>query len=180
MSKVILYTAVSLDGYIATKEGGIEFLDHPSYVLPEEDYGYEKFLSSIDAVVMGYNTYAKILDFEGAYPYSKQENYIISNSDNIALAGGNISVHTGDVKSLVEQLKKDGKNIWIVGGGATNARLHEADLIDELHLTFIPTTLGDGIPLFRANSMSTMWKTQKVESYANGLVQLILTKNSSI
>lgn len=177
MSKVTLYTAVSLDGLIATKEGGIEFLDHPAYVLPEEDYGYESFLSDIDAVVMGYNSYAKILQFEGEYPYKGMDNYVLSNEEDIALATDDINVVTSDTCDLIKKLKEENKNVWIVGGGATNAKLHECGLIDEMVLTYIPTTLGNGIPLFRENNGSAMWTTKHVQAYPNGLVQMILVKN---
>ena len=60
MPKAILYTAVTLDGYIADAQGGIEFLDHPLFRLPDEDYGYSAFYESIDAVIMGHNTFEKI------------------------------------------------------------------------------------------------------------------------
>jgi dihydrofolate reductase len=79
--------------------------------------------------------------------------------------------------ALLQELKEQGKQIWIVGGGATNARFHEADLIDELILTYIPTMLGNGIPLFRENEGKSEWKTEGVRSYSNGLVQLHLVRS---
>ena len=68
MPKTILYTAVTLDGYIADTNGGIDFLDHPLFRLPDEDYGYNSFYEGIDAVIMGHNTFEKIKSFEGSYP----------------------------------------------------------------------------------------------------------------
>ena len=178
MSKAILYTAVSLDGLIASKEGGIEFLDHPRYQLPEEDYGYEAFYSMIDVVVMGYNTYAKILSFEGEYPYQGVENVVLSTKEgDIELINEDIHVESRPVCEVVRDLKAAGKTIWIVGGGATNAALHEGGLIDEMFLTYVPTTLGEGIPLFRSNAGSYMWHTEGVRSYPNGLVQVHLSKS---
>jgi len=177
MGRTILYTAVSLDGYIADTEGKIDFLDHPRFDLPDEDYGYETFMEGIDTIVMGHKTYAQILQFEGGYPYKGKHSIVLSRDTDIPLANENIEVFTEGSVDLLKELKGQGKRIWIVGGGATNARFHEADLIDELILTYIPTMLGNGIPLFRKNDAKSEWKTEGVRSYPNGLVQLHLVKS---
>ena len=175
MSKVILYTAVSLDGYIAELDGSIAFLDDPQYRLPEEDYGYSAFYDSIDTVVMGYNTFAQIQSFEGDYPYQGKESVVLS-SKPIADAPSGIEVCTDPCESRVAALKGEGKNVWIIGGGATNAILHEKALIDELYLTFLPITLGQGVPMFRANKGHYQWSTEGVRTYPNGVVQMHLVK----
>lgn len=177
MGRTILYTAVSLDGYIADNEGKIDFLDHPRFDLPDEDYGYETFMEGIDTIIMGHKTYAQILQFEGGYPYKGKHSIVLSRDTDIPLANENIEVFTEGSVDLLKELKEQGKRIWIVGGGATNARFHEADLIDELILTYIPTMLGNGIPLFRKNDAKSEWKTEGVRSYPNGLVQLHLVKS---
>lgn len=177
MGQTILYTAVSLDGYIADTERKIDFLVHPRFELPDEDYGYEVFMHGIDTIVMGYNTYAQILHFEGGYPYKGKHSIVLSRDTNIPLADENVEVFTEGAVTLLKELKEQGKRIWIVGGGATNARFHEANLIDELILTYIPTMLGNGIPLFRENEGKSEWKTEGVRSYPNGLVQLHLIKS---
>ena len=177
MGRTILYTAVSLDGYIADNEGKIDFLDHPRFDLPDEDYGYETFMEGIDTIVMGHKTYTQILQFEGGYPYKGKHSIVLSRDTDIPLVHENIEVFTEGSVALLKELKEQGKRIWIVGGGATNARFHEADLIDELILTYIPTMLGNGIPLFRENDAKSEWKTEGVRSYPNGLVQLHLVKS---
>ena len=177
MGRTILYTAVSLDGYIADINGKIDFLDHPRFDLPDEDYGYEAFMEGIDTIVMGYNTNAQILQFEGGYPYKGKHSIVLSRDANIPLADENVEVFTDGSVALLKALKEQGKRIWIVGGGATNARFHEADLIDELILTYIPAMLGNGIPLFRENEGQSEWKTESVRSYPNGLVQLHLVRS---
>lgn len=175
MSKITLYTAVTLDGYIAEQDGGIDFLDHPKFALPGEDYGYAKFYSEVDVVIMGYNTFDQIQGFEGPYPYEGKESIVFSKED--IEVPSFVEVYTGKCSDLVAELKKKGKNVWIVGGGATNANLHESGLIDELYLTYIPVTLGKGVPLFRANNGHFEWKTEGVRTYPNGLVQMHLSKN---
>jgi len=179
MSKTILYTAVTLDGYIAEANGSVAFLDNPYYALPEEDYGYAEFYNSVDVVVMGYNTYKQISEFEGAYPYHGKRSIILSNTSDVPVVDEGVEIRTDSASSVVRELKKEHSNIWIIGGGATNARLHEEGLIDELILTYIPITLGAGIPLFRANEGSHAWKNVGTRSYPNGLVQMTLTLSKS-
>ncbi len=177
MSKTILYTAVSLDGYIADEHGKIDFLDHPRFELPEEDYGYAAFLDTVDTIIMGYNTYAQIISFEGGYPYSGKECIVLSRSKDIELADPSITVSTDASVDVLRAQKVSNKVIWLVGGGATNAQLHSLDLIDEMILTYIPTTLGKGIPLFRENDQVLEWSNIKTKSYPNGLVQIHLVRS---
>lgn len=175
MSKTTLYTAVTLDGYIAEKDGSVAFLDNPRYALPEEDYGYAEFYNAVGYVVMGYNTYKQITEFEGDFPYKGKKSIVISHSEDVDIVDEGVEVKTGSTVEVVRDLKKSGERIWIVGGGATNARLHEDGLIDELILTYIPITLGSGIPLFRENNGGNSWKNISTRSYPNGLVQMTLS-----
>jgi len=179
MGQTILYTAVSIDGYIADSSGNIDFLDRPQFQIPEEDYGYNDFLISVDTIIMGYRTYLQIINFEGEFPYKGKHTIVLSRDENITVADEEIEVFTDSSITLLRDLKKKGKKIWIVGGGATNARFHSAELIDEMILTIIPTTLGKGIPLFRGNEGKSNWTTKNVTSYPNGLIQVHLAKASS-
>ena len=179
MSKTILYTAVTLDGYIAAKDGSVAFLDNKNYAIPEEDYGYVAFYKSVDVVVMGYNTYKQVSEFEGAYPYHGKRSIVLSNDTAVTSVDEGVEIRTEATADVVRELQKEHTNIWIIGGGATNARLHEEGLIDELILTYIPITLGEGVPLFRANSSTYAWKNTATRSYPNGLVQMTLSLDKS-
>ncbi|MGB2274765.1 MAG: dihydrofolate reductase family protein [Schleiferiaceae bacterium] len=173
---ITLYTAVTLDGYIATKEGSVDFLENPRYRLPDEDYGYNGFFEGIDVVVMGYNTYKQIINFEGEYPYGSKESIVLSKEQEVDLSNNEIKITTEPDKTVVERLKKENKNVWIIGGGATNARVHESKLIDRMILTYLPITLGAGVPLFRENKSSIEWKNIGTQTFANGLIQIILER----
>ena len=177
MPKAILYTAVTLDGYIADTKGGIDFLDHPLFRLPDEDYGYNVFYENIDAIIMGHNTFEKIKSFEGSYPYSDKHSVILSSKETLAdgVSDG-IEVNNDSAEVALTNLMSRFEAVWIVGGGATNAKLHGAGLIDEMILTYIPTTLGAGIPLFRSNESMSNWKNIATKTYPNGLVQMHLAK----
>ena len=176
MGKTTLYTAVTLDGYIAKSDGSVAFLDDPMYQLPDEDYGYRSFYDSIDVVLMGYNTYKQVSEFEIDYPYKGKKSIIISSSSEISVSEEGVVVSTDAAEDVVRKLKLSDQNIWIIGGGATNARVHEAGLIDEMILTYLPITLGSGIPLFRSNNTSQDWKNMGSRSFPNGLVQITLAK----
>ena len=177
MPKAILYTAVTLDGYIAVTNGGIDFLDHPLFRLPDEDYGYNAFYESIDAIIMGHNTFEKIKSFEGTYPYPDKHSVILSSKETLADGVSEvIQVSSAPAEVALANLTSRFETVWIVGGGATNAKLHHAGLIDEMILTYIPTTLGAGVPLFRSNESMSNWKNIATKTYPNGLVQMHLAK----
>lgn len=173
---ITLYTAVSLDGYIAEKDGRVDFLDNPYYRLPDEDYGYLSFYDQIQAVVMGFNTYKQIVSFEGDYPYQGKRSIVFSQKDHNEVLHDGVEITRDSEASVVQTLKNEGKNVWIIGGGATNARLHQSGLIDRMILTYLPITLGKGIPMFRENDQQTHWKNSGTRTFANGLVQITLDK----
>ncbi len=80
MREVILYSASSLDSYIARTDGRVDWLEYPRFTLPGEDFGYEEFLKSVDTTLMGNNTYQLILGFGGPFPYRDTTNYVFSRS----------------------------------------------------------------------------------------------------
>ncbi|WP_319370241.1 dihydrofolate reductase family protein [uncultured Ilyobacter sp.] len=142
-----VYIATSLDGYIATEDGGIEWLsDIPNP--NNSDYGFNAFIQKIDAIVMGRNTFEKVLSF-GQWPYEKKV-FVFSNK--LKKVPGNLTekvkIITGDVKTVVADINKMGfVNLYIDGGKTIQSFLKEG-LIDEMIITRIPILLGAGIPLF--------------------------------
>ena len=176
MGKTTLYTAVTLDGYIAKSDGSVAFLDDAMYQLPDEDYGYRAFYDSIDVVLMGYNTYKQISNFEIDYPYACKKSIVISSHSEVAVSEEGVVISTDPAEDVLRKLRLGDQNIWIIGGGATNARVHEAGLIDEMILTYLPITLGAGIPLFRSNNATQDWKNIGSRSFPNGLVQITLAR----
>ncbi len=173
---ITLYTAVTLDGYIATKEGSVDFLENPRYRLPDEDYGYNGFFGTV-----GIFTF-KIYDlFIGIVTHNHhinalEESIVLSKEQEVDLSNNKIKITTEPDKTVVERLKKENKNVWIIGGGATNARIHETKLIDRMILTYLPITLGAGVPLFRENKSSIEWKNIGTHTFSNGLIQITLER----
>lgn len=175
MRKVILYCAASLDGYIARKDGSVDWLD--SIPNPEHsDYGYAQFYDSIDVTLMGNGTYKAVLGFGVDFPYQEKTNYVFSRTSTGTDAPF-IQYINDDVISFVNELKtKPGKNIWLVGGGQLNTTLLNAGLIDELIITLFPIILGDGIPTFADGALESHFKVVENKTFDNGLVQLTLNK----
>ena len=175
--KLILYSALSLDGFIARKDGTYDWLHDDDYAEGKEDYGYDRFLEKIDTILMGYNTYEDITRHGDVFPYDSPANFVFTRKQNLP-EDPNVTFITSEIVSFVSDLKSqnDGKNIWLVGGGHINSILSEHDLIDELILTYIPITLGDGIRIFHGNEIDRRYKLTDTTVYENGFVQLYLTQ----
>ncbi len=167
--KVILYIAMSLDGYIAKPDDDLSWL---SMVQTEgEDYGYAKFVADVDAAIVGRRTYDKVLSMGYAFPHHDKDCYIITRSEKPSV--GNVKFYTGDLKTLVTELKsKPGKNIYCDGGAEIVQLLMRYNLIDEFIISIIPIFLGDGIRLFKSGRPETYLQLLRSESFQSGLVQL--------
>lgn len=165
-----VYIAQSLDGFIADKNGGIEWLTE----IPNpdnSDFGFAEFMTNIDAVVMGRNTFEKVQSF-GVWPYMKPV-YVISSTLHILPKeySGKAEILNLKPSQIIERLKKDGlQNLYIDGGALIQSFLSN-DLIDELIITSIPILLGDGISLFGKLGRSLKFKFLKSEVLNNSLVK---------
>lgn len=167
--KVVLYIATSLDGYIATKDGDLNFLS--SVEKEGEDYGYYDFVKSVDAVIVGRKTYEKVLSMGFDFPHTDKKAYIITRTPRPSI--GSVQFYTGKLKSLVEELKsKEGKNIYCDGGAEIVNELMKHDLIDEYIISVIPVFLGDGIRLFKDGRSEQKLELLSAKSFDKGLVQL--------
>ncbi len=168
--KVILYIAMSLDGYIATKDHNIDFL---SLVEAEnEDYGYADFMQNVDTMIWGRKTYDKIqtLGVEIQSAYESKKIYVLSNS-RIG-SDGNIT-YFSDIEALINNLKaEEGKTIYCDGGSELVFQLLQHQLLDRLIVSVIPHLLGDGIRLFKDERPEQKLKLKRSISYPSGLIQL--------
>ncbi|MFD2308232.1 dihydrofolate reductase family protein [Enterococcus termitis] len=146
--EIILYIAVSLDGFIAELDGSIDFLGGGEELL-EDETSYQELMEKIDTVVMGRTTYDQVINelLPDQYPYEDKQSYIITS--HVETDSENLIFTSQNPVELIRGLKEEkGEAIWIVGGGSIIAPLVEANLIDTYIITTIPTILGKGIPLF--------------------------------
>ena len=167
----IVYIATSIDGYIADKEGGLDWL----HVIPNPDHsdlGFGVFLDRIDAIVMGRKTFDTVCSFDCDWPYSKP---VLVLSNSLASIPKEYKEKAELIRGpLVEVLKilnqKGYKNLYIDGGFTIQNFLKE-DLIDEMIITRIPILLGGGIPLFGELFEKMTFEHVKTEVLLNAMVQ---------
>lgn len=144
MRDAVLYIASSLDGFIADPDGNIDWL----LAFDSSQSSYARFIKSVDTILMGSTTYMQLITelSPSIWPYADMEVFVASRQYQIA---DNHVTFVQDPVNLLRMLKKkEGKTIWIVGGGKLIASLFDADLIDTLILTTVPVSIGKGIPLF--------------------------------
>lgn len=167
--KVILYIAMSVDGYIAKLDDDLAFL---SIVEQEgQDYGYFDFLETVDTVIMGRKTYSKVLAMGYEAPHNDKDTYIITRTPQPNI--GNIKFYTNGLKELITSLKQaQGANIFIDGGAEIVHELLKDNLIDEFYISIIPILLGEGIALFKGGRQESHLKLVEATSFEKGLVQL--------
>mgnify|MGYP003582825414 CR=1 FL=1 len=169
MRKLILYIATSLDGYIAKPNDDLSFL---SLVEQEgQDYGYADFVKTVDAVIVGRKTYEKVISMGYDFPHADKDAYIITRTPRPSV--GSIKFYTGNLKSLVDELKSThGKNIFCDGGAEIVNELLTENLIDEFIISVIPILLGSGIKLFKDGRPEQHLELVSIKQFEKGLVQL--------
>lgn len=165
-----VYVATSLDGYIARKDGSIDWLTEiPN---PEQsDYGFSDFMKRIDGIVMGRKTFELVQTFD-PWPYSKPIFVLSRTLKEIprALEGRAELLH-GPLEDVLESLRARGKKHLYVDGGKTIQSFLQLDLIDELIITLIPIILGSGIPLFAEMDREIRFQLVKTETLNKDLVK---------
>lgn len=167
--KVILYIAMSLDGYITKPNDDLGFL---SIVEQEgEDYGYSKFVESVDTVIMGRKTYDWVMTQVSEFPHANKQAFIVTRTARQSI--GSTHFYTENLEILVNQLKSgEGKDIFVDGGAEIVNELLKANLIDEFIISVIPILVGAGTKLFQDNRPETALELISSQSFAKGLVQL--------
>lgn len=168
MGKVILYIAVSLDGYIATEDGGVGWLD--GFNVPDEDYNYGAFMANVGAVIMGGKTYRQVLGF-GVWSYKGVTSYIVTSQPLADHPHDDVRKVEGDFTGLVQKINADtDKDIFFVGGAQLIKAFVEQDLIDEYQIALMPVILGRGIPLFLELDRVQKVTLTATKTYPSGVV----------
>lgn len=175
MRNVILFIAMSLDGYIADRNGKVDWLAGQDSNAETAD-SYAEFEKSIDTVIMGWTTYHQVMTelSPEQWPYEHLQTYVLTHRDCSSV--GTITFLSADPCSLVKELQgKDGKDIWICGGADVVRQLMAQDLIDTYHISIIPTILGGGTQLFPNGGQEIKLRLAAVNS-SNGIAELIYRK----
>jgi dihydrofolate reductase len=173
-----VFIGLSLDGFIAGKDGSIDWLtEHggpDSLDGPGEDYGYREFFSSVDAMVIGRNSFLTVLGF-GNWPYEDKKVLVmsrtLSGSDIPDELRNRVSVTSRDAEGVYAELKAQGARRLYVDGGLTIQGFLRAGRINDMTLTRIPILLGEGVPLFGPLPRYVRWEHIETSAYPSGLVQ---------
>ncbi len=163
-----VFVATSLDGYIARQDGALDWLPSDG----GEAHGYEGFLATVDAIVIGRKTFETVLTFD-AWPYGSKPVVVLSKTmwKLKAPDGAVCERMAGTPQQIADQLAQRGLEHLYVDGGVTIQGFLEAGLIQHFIITRIPVLLGSGIPLFGAFSHDIQFKHVSTRSYPSGMVQ---------
>ena len=166
MRKVVLGLGISLDGYIARRNGTVDFLFMP------KDYSMASFFANIDTAFMGRKTYDVSKKMGGGSFGPKMAVYVFSRTQPPGDRDG-VTFTNRSPAALVGQIRKQkGKDIWLFGGGELGRDFLKADLVDELYIGIVPVLLGEGIPLFPSGFPQRDFALIENKSFSKGLISL--------
>jgi dihydrofolate reductase len=165
--KASVFVGTSMDGFIARADGGLDWLPSGG----GEEHGYEAFIASVDALVIGRHTYETVLAFD-QWPYGSKVVYVLSSKPlQPAPPGAVVERLAGEPAALAAELTARGVRHAYIDGGITVQGFLRAGLIQRLIVTRVPVLIGSGIPLFGATGRDIFLRHVATRPYASGLVQ---------
>lgn len=166
---ITVFVGTSVDGFIARPDGALDFLPADG----GEPHGFDELLASVDALVMGRNTFETVLGFGGEWPYGSKRVVVLSSRavDLSAVSGGAVEAMGGEPAEVVERLARTGALNLYVDGGVTIQRFLRAGFVDRLVVTRVPVLIGQGIPLFGSLPADIRLRHVSTRSFPSGLVQ---------
>ena len=175
--KASVYIATSLDGFIAREDGSLDWLEGSGEEISQGenqggDYGYKAFMDSVDALVMGRNTFEKVLGF-GGWAYGEKP-VIVLSSRSLQIPkhlSKTVEAMSGSPEEVVERLSERGMKHLYIDGGVTVQRFLRVGLIQRLIISRIPILIGAGIPLFGPLEQDIKLRHIRTQSYPSGFVQ---------
>jgi len=177
-SRVTIHMVASLDGFIARKDGRVDWLETSDkfaggeILTPEF---VEAFLKTIDCYVMGSRTYETALDFEAkgfGWSYGDKPTFVLTRRE-LPRSRDTVEFYAGDLSQLVNaRLRPAFRAIWFVGGGMVSAQCLRLGLADEVRYSIMPILIGDGIAFFDSLDSDTALHLAEVKAYQSGMVGL--------
>jgi dihydrofolate reductase len=170
--------AASLDGFIARKDGGVDWLETSDEFADGDtmDPGFvDAFLKTIDCYVMGSRTYETALSFEAkglGWSYGDKPIFVLTSRD-LPRTRDTVEFYSGDLTQFVNgRLRSTVRTIWFVGGGVVSGECLRLGLADEVRYSILPILIGDGIPFFEKLDRDIALHLAEVKAYKNGIVEL--------
>jgi dihydrofolate reductase len=166
--RISVFVGASVDGYIARANHDLDWLPADG----GEPHGYDEFIASVDAIVIGRKTFEKVLTL-GPWPYGDKRVVVLSSRpvDLSAASGGVVEQMAGTPADIVSQLAASGAQHLYVDGGITIQRFLRAGLVQRLVITRVPVLIGDGIPLFGSLPADVPLRHVATRQFPSGLVQ---------
>jgi len=177
-SRVTIHMAASLDGFIARKEGSVDWLETSDEFAGGKTMDPElvgAFLKRIDCYVMGSRTYETALGFEAkglGWPYGDTPTIVLTRRE-LPRTRDTVELYSGDLAQLVNgRLRPAFRSIWSVGGGMVAAQCLRLGLADEVRYSILPILIGEGIPFFDGLGRDVALHLAEVDAYQSGIVEL--------
>ena len=177
-SRVTIHMVASLDGFIARKDGSVDWLETSDRFEGGEVMAPEsvaEFLRTIDCYVMGSRTYETALNFEArglGWSYGDTKTVVLTSRE-LRKTRSTVEFYAGDLQRLVEERLKPGfHNIWFVGGGTVSGECLRRGLADELRYSILPILIGDGIAFFEGLDRDVALHLLEVKACRSGIVAL--------
>ncbi|MGE3955241.1 MAG: dihydrofolate reductase family protein [Vicinamibacterales bacterium] len=177
-STVTIHMAASLDGFIARRDGRVDWMETSDRYENGESMSPEyvaAFLRSIDCYVMGSRTYETALAFEAqghGWAYGDTQTYVLT-SRTLPKTRASVEFHAGDLAQLVNGVLRPAfRNIWVAGGGQVAAECLRLGLADEVRYSILPVLIGDGIRFFEGLTTDVALHLAEQKAYRNGMVAL--------
>ena len=163
-----VFVGTSVDGFIARPNGELDFLSAGG----GEPHGYDEFIASVDAIVIGRKTFETVLAFP-EWPYGERRVVVLSSRplDLSTIGAGHVEQMSGEPAGIVSKLAASGARHVYVDGGVTIQRFLRAGQIQRLVITRVPVLIGEGIPLFGALPTDIRLHHVATQHYPSGLVQ---------
>ena len=177
-SRVTIHMAASLDGFIARKDGSVDWLETSDEFVGGDTMDaefVEAFLATIDCYVMGSRTYETALGFEAkglGWSYGDKPTFVLTRRE-LPRRRDTVAFYSGDLTRFVnERLRPTFRSIWFVGGGALSGECLRLGLADEIVYSILPIVIGDGISFFETLDRDVALHLAEVKAYASGMVEL--------
>src|SRR6516164_8869616 len=177
-SRVTIHMAASLDGFIARKDGRVDWMEVSDEFAGGETMApefVEAFLKTIDCYVMGSRTSETALSFEAkgfGWSYGDKPTFVLTSRE-LPRTRDTVEFYSGDLAQFVNgRLRPDFRSIWFVGGSVVAAECLRRGLADELRYSILPILIGDGIPFFGKLDRDIALHLEAVKAYKNGMVEL--------
>jgi dihydrofolate reductase len=177
-SCVTIHMAASLDGFIARKDGSVDWMETPDHFEGGDTMDPEfvaTFLKTIDCYVMGSRTYETALAFEAkgfGWSYGDKPTFVLTRRV-LPKTRDSVEFYSGDLALLVnERLKPRFRSIWFVGGGELCGECVRRGLADEVRYSIVPIAIGEGISFFGGLKTDAALHLIEVKAYQNGMVAL--------